>query len=361
MIYLFIMILLLPTAWFANVVKRITAASGGKRIFLIGQLPWILMFTVLSYFMVFRDTVGSDYVSYRDVVFPSIQYGKFVKSYEWLFTYLVEWTSRAFNNNSYYVFAVISLITALFLVKSIQSQSKGYTLSLALVILTLFFSFSLSGIRQALAGAIALYAMNFLKKQRLLFFGLVFISSGIHSSGIVYLLLFFLVNLKISKRQAYLVAAIFLMILPFSRRLLMFVSTRLGLFNDYWGSGFDTGSSSSSFYLIGIALLVVLLLSVFKGDLQINGSWEAWTFVLTISIALVQSQLPTPLRSYMIFTPLLVVAVPNVISKIKDAHFRVLAVLIILGAFGLFFLVNIIGYNLYGTLPFNMTTEWLHN
>jgi len=96
--------------------------------------------------------------------FSHIKFEPLAKQVVFLGYYLAD------RQHYFYIFSLFHIILMWFIYKYISENSKNISESLFLLLTSVFFTFSLSGIRQAISTMIAFYALKYLEKNKVFHF-----------------------------------------------------------------------------------------------------------------------------------------------------------------------------------------------
>lgn len=160
------------------------------------KITYFLLFLISA----FRYNVGTDYVSYMNI-FNHID--NFINKKEIGFVYLIKIIS-ILGGNSQVMFLLMSFLILLFIYKGIRYFYKGNYLyqSIATIIFIpiLYFS-TLNTIRQMLCVSIFFYSSQFIINRKV-FWYFIYISVAvlIHKSAIVLYPLYFILNIKVTRK-----------------------------------------------------------------------------------------------------------------------------------------------------------------
>ena len=171
-----------------------------------------LVFAAIGCLIMFRSVnVGNDTDEYIDL-FNSIAKTKNLTLYiersrfEPGYIYL-NWYLSKISTNPQILFMVTGFFTAISFKRFIYHYSEIPWMSFFMFMTLQFFDLTLTGVRQILAIAFLLYAYDFLVKRKLIrFIGLVFLAYTIHTSAIMFLLLYPLTN-RLRSKKFYIISA----------------------------------------------------------------------------------------------------------------------------------------------------------
>ena len=144
-----------------NFIKYFKLSKKWKEaVYFLGFIPLILIGALRAY-------VGIDYTTYSLYQIPDVLAGSQTVKFEFLDKLVVYLGYYLANQQHYfYIFAIFHIILMWFLYKYIVQQSSNVMLSVFLLLTTVFFTFSLSGIRQSIATAIVFYALKYINQKK---------------------------------------------------------------------------------------------------------------------------------------------------------------------------------------------------
>ena len=198
---------------------------------------------------------------------------------EGLFYFLLWALAQIFNNAQVLIF-ISSLFITLGVASFIWKNSKSDTLSLLLYICLGLLTFSMNGMRQAIAMTICLLSFEFVKKKNLFKFLLtIFIAFTFHRTAIVFLLVYLLFNYKSSLFTNILVGVLSVVFLLNTNRIAetydYFTGKDYSLSPEFESGGFVT----VLIYVIIIILSLIYLIVSKKQNKQIVTKLTLLSFV----------------------------------------------------------------------------------
>ena len=142
--------------------------------------------------------VGSDTASYRSIYEYHLFYGDFFRNRLEFAHNLVMHVIDHFNGHYQWIFVVYAVLTISFMFKGIYNTSSNVYLSVFVYILSYFYYFSFSGIRQWLAAAIIFYAYSHVINKNFIKFSLcVFLASSFHAVSVVMIVVYLIYNTRL--------------------------------------------------------------------------------------------------------------------------------------------------------------------
>ena len=324
--------------------------------YFLGFIPLILIGALRAY-------VGIDYTTYSLYQIPDVLAGSHTVKFELLDKLVVYLGYYLANQQHYfYIFAIFHIILMWFLYKYIVQQSSNVMFSVFFLLTTVFFTFSLSGIRQAIATAIVFYALKYINQKKSLYYIFYLgIACLFHSSAAIYILFLVLGKCSINKFVGFSLPIIASLFSFFGSEFVSRIMLRLNFYSEYIGSRFYTGAYDKKHQLVTIVMcLFIFLLYYFVPKKE----WENLKLYLNINfvlllVAILMPILPTPSRTIYMFILVHAILIPRLISSIRDYKSKVIiTILFVLGYFS-FFVFMVLQRNMYETLPYHTIFEYL--
>lgn len=258
-VYIIAITLSMVFAYYAYNVKGIKQLSGTY------QTLCVLAFLPMTLVSALRYYVGTDWPIYRDY-FHMINQG-IDKFNEPLFN-LLNRVIYLFTHHSWALFAVCAVIICYFTFRAFMEQSINPAYSILIFVLSGDYFNSQNQLRQAIAMAIFLYAMKYIKSRELKKYIVLIIVAGLtHASAFIYLPIYFLYGRKINAKLLGTIYAGTAVLLPILKRVMIFIISKTR-YNWY----FDSSYNMNNFYLLGFLVtsfyLIVLLFYYYYGQKQ---------------------------------------------------------------------------------------------
>lgn len=320
-IYIFGMLLsLLFVSAFMNaevIVKKIELITKRKiSIKVTENIFKIMSFLPLFIISAFRYQVGTDYsIIYEDGFVNYTNSYNYNEHFEIGFKFLND-IIHIFTDNPRWLFIITSFIFCFFIYKAIYDQSEDKIFSVILLLSTNLYFVSLNGIRQAMAIAIFIYCSKYIKQRKIINYMLwVIVAITFHFSAIIYIPLYFIVNLEIeSKRQAIFIAILFLF-RPIVTWLITLIieNTRYSV---YINSSFNTGNISKSLLVINVIILLVINIGYERNKKDIEYRMYTILELLTVSMLIFSNVLPLIDRLIWNLSFSTIIFMPNIIKKL---------------------------------------------
>ncbi len=283
-----------------------------------------------------RITVGVDLVGYIPALSLSRSMNFFAGdklfNYELGYSLYSQFFAKLNVTEQIYLFVVASTIIIPIAYIWIRN-SKIPELSVIIYITLGFFTFSFSGLRQAIAISVVFFSFKYIQEKKLVKFLIcIVLAMSFHTSAIVFILAYPLYYLKLNSIH-------FCFIIPtFIVAFLLKTKLFLLLYSLYRGAEGQT-QVTNAYTMLFIMTIILILSYIFsskdKEELNIN-AYKNYMLV-AIFLQIFASQSNTIMRAgyyYYIFITLLI---PEVISNQRDSKIKILAVGILIVALLYFF------------------------
>lgn len=231
------------------------------------------------------------------------------------------------SGNEIFFLAVVSFILLICVVRFLVINTDDPVLGIFLFFTIGLFSFMMTGIRQSLAMSICLLAFEEAKKRHLIrFLLLIFLAFSFHKSSIIFVIVYFMVNQKLTIIKTFLLfVATFVLI--------RYLEPIQNLFNetlDYDYSIEKTGNGQM-FLIIMVALLVFTL---YKYRENVNQNKDMLVLynmqILCVILWILRLFTRTVERPSYYFMFAILVLIPNSINKwIKQSNRRIITIVLI--------------------------------
>lgn len=287
-------------------------------------------FILLFLFMALRYDYGNDYMAYLNI-HTSMNAGLPAwGSNDFLF-----YTLNMAIPNFYVFIAFISLIYLIviwYLIKNNLEVNQYWFAVLLLLINPYLFLVHLSALRQTLAICFFVFAINFAVKRKLILYVLfVLLATGMHSSAIILLPLYFLLTEKPFNKKYLFMTMGGLGVLLFTPLFDMIAIKLLEYFpryRHYYTEGLQNSLRStiiSSFYLF----LIAFNLGKLKGKEIIYGKLSliaTFLSVLAIKVSMIT-------RVGMYFDLFLIITIPHIFIRIEKKIYRQILFIVLIGIY----------------------------
>ena len=303
------------------------------------NLDWGLKvsFSLIFFFLAFRYDFGNDYQTYflkfesisqlKEFSFDMLKDDFFEPG--WL---LINWLFRdiGFFSMTIVLAFFSSLVYYHFIAKYVPP--KYYWLAVFFYVFdTNLLLVQSSAMRQSVAIILFLFSIDFLNEKKMIKYALcVIVASFFHFSAILLLAIYFLVfvNKRLDKISGTIIFAVYVFLIFGSKILSPYLIDFVAVFSEKYQSYKDEGVLSTglgfAFYAV---VLIILLYNEKKQDREIGFIFKlVIVSLLVLPLSLVLEMFG---RFWIYFTPAIIVAYPNLISKInKPLHKIILCVIL---------------------------------
>lgn len=220
-----------------------------------------IFFMILSFLPLFivaaiRWDVGTDFEKVYEYGFNLIIANGEQPRWEWGFSFLIKMIAL-FTDKCQWMFAGTAFVFCFFTYKAIYDSSKNICQSIFLLMITTFYFFSLNGIRQAIAIAIFLYSIKYIKQKKLLSYILViFLASSFHTIALIFIPLYFICNIKIPPKKGIIIIAASFISAPFVGSIFQFIMSKTR-YVSYFGSVYDVQDTPYVHILINTVITII--------------------------------------------------------------------------------------------------------
>lgn len=292
------------------------------------------LFLILGTFSAVRDGIGVDYGGYllhiERIVTGKLDYMEIGFQYLTKFLY-------AYTGSIPMVIGLCGYITCFFFLLAIYHQSKDKKMSIFLFLSWGYYFLTFNTVRNYLALAIAVYAIEFLiKRKNMKFLAMIIVAVSIHKTALVCLPVYYLANRKYRKEIYLLIVGIgpvLLLAKPWIRRMVF------SIYAVYENGAYDTGDIS--WFNIGKALIVVILGLIYykkiENDSRLNFyfnlnvvSFMLYTFVYWI---------PEISRIGFYFNISSIFFLPNLVEILNEKNKKVIQIFVYTTGIIIFFLL----------------------
>lgn len=327
-----------------------------EAVYFWGFIPLILIGALRAY-------VGIDYTTYSLDQIPAVLAGSQTVKFELLDKLVVYIGYYLANQQHYfYIFAIFHIILMWFLYKYIVQQSSNVMLSVFFLLTTVFFTFSLSGIRQSIATAIVFYALKYIKQKKSLHYIIYLgIACLFHSSAVIYILFLVLGKININRFVGFALPMIASLFSFSGSEFVSRIILHLNFYSEYVGSRYYTGAydKQHQLFTIVMCLSVFLLYYIVPKKEWVNLKLYLNINFVLLLVAIIMPILPTPSRTIYMFVLVHVILIPKLISVIKDYRSKVIITMFFVLGYFIFFSITVLQRNAYETLPYHTIFEYL--
>lgn len=327
-----------------------------EAVYFWGFIPLILIGALRAY-------VGIDYTTYSLDQIPAVLAGSQTVKFELLDKLVVYIGYYLANQQHYfYIFAIFHIILMWFLYKYIVQQSSNVMLSVFFLLTTVFFTFSLSGIRQSIATAIVFYALKYIKQKKSLHYIIYLgIACLFHSSAVIYILFLVLGKININRFVGFALPMIASLFSFSGSEFVSRIILHLNFYSEYVGSRYYTGAydKQHQLFTIVMCLSVFLLYYIVPKKEWVNLKLYLNINFVLLLVAIIMPILPTPSRTIYMFVLVHVILIPKLISVIKYYRSKVIITMFFVLGYFIFFSITVLQRNAYETLPYHTIFEYL--
>lgn len=263
-------LLILAVVLVGYIIQNITSRNKQKKtVIWCGMI--LFLYAALRAFSVGTDVVGYvsiyqavQYMSFKEIFISNTTISRdpifycFLK----LLTYL--------NKDPQFILIVIAAIVAICISIFIYKNSVNVILSFVMFIGLRYFSFTLTGLRQAIAWSLVMLSYDYLKEKKLLkFILIIFLASLFHKSALIFIIAYSLVIMNKIKIVS-LSAPLILFINYITNEGLVKVILKIPMFEQYENYSFGESTNSGSTMLFLYFCILVFGLIMIKQIIKIN-------------------------------------------------------------------------------------------
>lgn len=299
--------------------------SLGQMVFTI--LSFLPLFTIAS----FRYGVGNDYFSYANYFVNSLNHHFMEVGFDWLMQFI-----RGYTANYVWMFAICSFIFLYFIYKAIYNQSPNPTLSIFLFICAPYYFEFFSGMRQMMAVAIFLYSIKYIKSRKLLPYLLLnIVGTLLHSSGLIFLPVYFLYNVKLKPKMCIFLGFLTIFSRPLIKKILVNI-IMVTKYSNYFDTKFNTGHFGIVTLLVPLFIFIfaILYYNRHSDDVdQKDYQFYCNLMFIQVLIVLVQDLSPLITRIGWGFGISQIILIPMALNKINNKKNKLYFTVIICSLF----------------------------
>lgn len=330
----------------------------------------VLAFIPMTFVSVFRYEVGTDWPIYHDY-FHWISEGK-DKFTEPLFN-LLNRVIYSFTKDSWWLFAICAFLICYFMFRAFMEQSVNPAFSILIFVLSGDYFNSQNQIRQALAMAIFLYAMKYIKERNAKkYFLFIIIAMCIHLSAMIYIPLYFVYGLRLNVKLLGTIYAVVVALLPIMNKVLVFVISKTK-YNWY----FESRYNMNDFYLLGFLVttfyLILFLFYYYYGQknsakvMDLNTEKTAdvketvedyeynvmtYTYFFAALSVLFSATIPQMVRVTTALSYVTSLLMPRLIVREHKRNRRIVLYILVVSVFGVKLLYDVYHNGWYGATPY---------
>jgi len=307
-------------------VPIITESFKNKNIYFCGKyhnLSFIITFVILFIFRGFRsDTVGGDLVTYKEaygyLTSFSLSEFKLIGTSGYEFGFIIYNTIlNKISNNFQTELIVTGLITTFCLLKCIFNNSRNPGFSLFIYITMYLYGSSFNNERQAIAIVILMLSIEYIKKRDAKRFVLfVFLATLFHTTSLVFLILYIVYTIKLSRRYWLLVIFSGACVLILSNTILSFI---IRSFYSAKYDGVDLMIGGGYAYFALLVILIWLSFVFMTPKQKEDPNKRLWIHMLVIGaiMQILSFNMGYFYRAVILFSMSMIFYIPEVLSSIK--------------------------------------------
>lgn len=349
--YLCVSVLSIVLAYLAQKCSIVLYTSSSYR---IKKKEYKAPFFLASFFVLFllaalRYGIGTDYFATYVPLFNGIANG--TRAFNEMGFNLFVKCLQLFTNNSQWFFVVTSFITITLTYYAIKNNSYIYWLSIFIYLFGGFYYYGYSGIRQALATAIFLYAIKYIRTHQFRNYILcIIVAFSFHNIAILYLPIYWIGKIKIEKKTRFLIIGISYIISPFIGEIFRTIIsyTQYGW---YLGSKFDIGEDN---ILLGLINIYTLLIGLFLCKEKKDYESSLYLNLQTIPVIIwgCSKFLPAATRIIFLFFYSNVITVPYFFYQHKNNKNKTILLCVTISFYFVFWLYTIIWIDSLNIVPY---------
>lgn len=304
-----------------------------------------LIFLILTLFISLRSiNVGVDADSYKKIYYDITKYNfldvMHYDRYEIGYKYLCKIFSLIWNNYQFFL-SFISIFQMLAVYFFIKNNSKNYAISSFIFITFQTYVFFFGILRQAMALAILLFAIRYLKENKAVqFIFLVILASLFHKTAAIFLLAYPLKYIKINKKTIILFTVLVFFILLFGKEIITFIT------NFVYKPSNLTYNGGEGYKLLFLMYCICVVGYIFKSKLEVQDKNNILFLQVLMIGTLVQCLSPTFRnvgRLVIYFFPFIDVLLANVYELIDNKKIRVFLLFVMIFSLTIFYYIKTSG------------------
>ena len=330
----------------------------------------VLAFIPMMFVSVFRFKVGTDWSIYHDY-FHWISEGK-DKFSEPLFN-LLNRVIYFFTTDSWWLFAICAFLICYFMFRAFMEQSVNPAFSILIFVLSGDYFNSQNQIRQALAMAIFLYAMKYIKERNAKkYFLFIIIAMCIHLSAAIYIPLYFVYGFSLNVRLLGTIYVAVAALMPVINKVLVFLISKTK-YNWYFGSRYDMNNFHLLGFLVTSFYLILILFyyhygkknSVKAADLNeekkagekvkvedYEYNVMAYTYFFAALSVLFSASIPQMVRITTALSYVSSLLMPRLMIRENKRNRRIVLYILVVSVFGVKLLYDVYHNGWYGAIPY---------
>lgn len=324
LIYFFVILISLFFGWLASIEKKSNskyASRDKKAIYVIlailSALPPILVSGFRSKY------VGSDTFGTYLEIFNKVLYSGGITGIRDIGYGLLNQVSIFFFGSNYSAILMItSIIISGLAYYSIYRESKNIPLSILLFFTTNVYFVSMNMIRQSISISIFIFSIRYIKDKHFFKYLIcILIASSFHSTGLIYLPLYFLFNIVPSIKKIVIPFFIVIVLSPFLSQFIINLLLKSAFFRNYFAwyisSNFNTGNLNIISLIISSLMSIYLLVIYNSAKNDSDYRIMLWCQLLATLSLMLSANIPLMQRVSWLFSFAQFVYLPNTFQYIK--------------------------------------------
>lgn len=311
------------------------------------KLSLIAFFTILILMLSLRSiNCGIDLKMYSGFykIFAMSSFEKAVSvagKGEILYYFLNKFVSLLGGDFQFFLF-IVALLSITPIAVYYYKESENGLLTIALFLIVAPFSMFFSGLRQAIAMGIIIFAFRFIKNKKIVkYIVCVVIAMYFHKSASICLLLYPIYHAKITKNWLYIIFPIMLCIFIFNKQIFTFV---LHYYNPIYEDSYGGVTSTGEYAILILLILFIIYCFIFPDKNKINedfiGLRNFLIFSTIIQLFVPINYIVMRMNYYsLLFIPVLISKVSN-IGYEKNKNIIKLSVIVMTTFFIIYFFYN---------------------
>lgn len=252
-------------------ISRINKDSGGYKLNskVLNSIAFVCMWIISG----FRYLVGTDFDMYQNYYINIDQINmnnNYLEVGYLILNKVVKIISRDIFNEQI-IFVVTSFIILLSIYKVVIQYSNKYEMSIFLFITMYFYYSSFNGLRQFIAIGITFLGLKYIEQRNFrAYMTYIFIACLFHSSAIVMLIAYFIVNNNFRNNTYFIILSISIIIYSFLPTILNIIFKIIPRYSKYSGNGLNIFLNEGSHWMHSVILLIIFLISILFKDKLVN-------------------------------------------------------------------------------------------
>lgn len=314
-----------------NFFARITKKKNIKASIIIGAFAILIPILVCG----LRYNVGTDYISYQQWFSYYLSHKLSLKNDEIGFGILIKGI-QLFTQNSQFLFLSVAIIINILVINFIRKHTDYFELGYFLFISLYFYYSSFNILRQWIAIAIFLYAIRYIYNKDLKkYLFCIFIACTFHKTAIITIPMYFILNMKLNKKNIIIVSLTILMLYVGLDTILLKANSIFNInttkYLNYFNKDDTIGANGYAYSIITMMTLLIILFTKKQYLLKNEHGKEdiiMLVFMLAFSIMGINSMIFSRLQLY--FLPYLAVIIPNMLKVVIENQRKFIYVIVII-------------------------------